>query len=207
MGLCADGMQTVDAAFNYVQNWDLISHCQLISIYDTKFEICNAKSYKDSAMLNSWCNKIDLYARENRSTLNLYSDPTGSDICCFLLTYLCWFSLEDQLDFLSMKKSYKVCCFKQNKFRFLMLAHQLSSYWPAWNWPGVLYHPSSGQVSLTFRQDPLHSDDVSPNICSSPLQFWHPCSHPSLLLLSNICSIWFASVQADPHGQHLSWFP
>jgi len=36
--------------------------------------------------------------------------------------------------------------------------------------PSVLYHPSSGWVSLTFGQDPLHSDnDVTQYMWHSPL--------------------------------------
>src|SRR5882724_5019997 len=44
----------------------------------------------------------------------------------------------------------------------------------------VLYHPSSGQVSLAFGQDPLHSDDDITQYLWHTIYF-HPtiCFHPS----------------------------
>ena len=50
----------------------------------------------------------------------------------------------------------------------------------------VLYHPSSGQICHTPRQDPLHSDDdVTQYMWHSHLQYTASHSHPSLLLPSD----------------------
>ena len=51
---------------------------------------------------------------------------------------------------------------------------------------GVLYHPSSGWVSITFGQDPSHSDDdVTQYMWHSSLQSMASSLHPSLFLPSN----------------------
>ena len=63
---------------------------------------------------------------------------------------------------------------------------------PIFCWPNVFYHPSSGQVSIAFRWDPLHSDDdITQYMWHGPLQYMGSslshitiCLHPSNLLLS-----------------------
>src|SRR5882724_5535051 len=71
--------------------------------------------------------------------------------------------------------------------------------WGGGDMHGVLYHPSSGQVSLAFRQDPLHSyDDVTQYMWHSPLQYI--ASFLSSITIASVQpsdSVQFASVQAN----------
>ena len=75
--------------------------------------------------------------------------------------------------------------------------------------PTVLYHPSSGQESLAFRQDPLHSDnDITQIYAAWSLIYGiltlihHYYFHPTICL-NLIC---FHPSQPPP-GHILSWFP
>src|SRR5882724_3484508 len=69
----------------------------------------------------------------------------------------------------------------------------------------ILYNPSSGWESLTFRQDPLHSDDdVTEYMWHSPLQSMASWLSSSLLLSDHVLLSELLLSKPTTHGQTFS---